>query len=166
MRSVEGIVRLLQQVGDHKRGVGDRHRHYSKRKPPRGCDARNQSSERHAAERRQRHRRTLPREPPAVGPRECEQGRDDEREGWPSLSSRPHKPAERKRREQGHAHKRDICEPLRTPLFSDSTNRHEPDHRDSGDQCPQGAAHPRKPPRGPGSRQPHNHTLAERQRPD
>ncbi len=163
MCGVESVVGLLQQVGDHKRRVGDRHRDYSQRQPPRGRDTRDQRPERHTAERRQHHRRALPRKATTVDPRKHEQGAHQQRQGGFSSPGGPHKPAERKRRQQGHTHERDICERLRTPLFSDSANRYKPDHRDSRYQRPQRTAHPCQPPRRPGSRQPHHHTLAERE---
>jgi hypothetical protein len=73
MSCIERVVRGLQQAGDHKCCVGAGHRHDPDREPACWRDARDQSAQRNAAERREQNARALAEERAAIGPCQGEQ---------------------------------------------------------------------------------------------
>jgi len=135
MRCVERIVGLLQQVGYHQRRVRERHRDDPHRQPARWRHRGDHRAERHAAERRQRSRRTLPGKSAAIGPRQRKRSRHehDERRARPV-----HQPTERERRQQRDGTKRDICERRGAHRFGGAADRNKSDYRDRRDQSPPG----------------------------
>ncbi len=138
----------MQEIGDYECRVGAGHRHDPDRKPARRRDARDQGTEGHAAERREQYARTLAYERAAIGPRQDEQGHDQQRQG---RTATVHQPTERKRRKHGDRNERDICQRLGTALFSQRTDSHEADDRERRDECPQAAAQARDPRGRPGA---------------
>ena len=75
MGGVEGVVRPLQLLGHHQRGVRHGHRHDARRQPPRRRDGGQQHAERHAAERREDERRASPAKPPRSAQASANSGR-------------------------------------------------------------------------------------------
>ena len=125
MGCVERLIGGLQQAGDHKYGVGAGHCHDPDRQPARRRDTRDQSTERHAAERREQDARSLADERAAIGPRQDEQRYDQQRQ---ARAGAVHQPTERKHGQQWHRDQGDICQRLRACLFSQGAHRHEADN--------------------------------------
>jgi len=80
VRGVQRVVGSPQQVGDHERGVHDRHRDDPRGQPAGRRHRGQERAERHAAQTREHERRRLARQAAAVGPGEREQRRRQQRQ--------------------------------------------------------------------------------------
>jgi len=163
VRGVQRLVRALQQLRDHERGIGGGHREDSRAEPARRCHRRQQSSERDAAERRQRQRSGLPWQAATIGPREREQRRDEQR-AHRTRSGR--EPSERERSQHRHGDERQVRKCLSAGRFGRAGDHDEADHGQRRDHGPAARAQPSERRGRERASQAHDHALSKRQQRD